>query len=126
MINEEIISPSNKLGMSFFFSFIFLSIMISFIFGLIDMILSDNVKLNGTVHCYTSDSVYVDVKWEIEYSYFNLTEDEIKNIDSTVVHIMNINIPEITKKLDYVEYLSFKEEKYIMRTKNTKVEIFKE
>ena len=125
-MKEKILTFKETKWISLFFSYAVLSIIMSLSFSALDFIFETHNTLNGTVFCYTYDSIYVDVKWEVEYSYINLTENDITEIDSTITSMMNIELPKTVKKINYQEYLEYKEKKLVRKTKNTKTEIFKE
>jgi hypothetical protein len=127
MENQNIkISPLTKFGISIFFSFIFLSYAISLFFGVVDMVLTKYNNLSGTVYCYTVDSVFVDINWEVKYVSNRLSDEDIIDFDSSINYIMNKDIPKMIKNMDYLKYLEYKKDKILFKSKYTKIEIFKD
>jgi len=129
MKEPMIISKREIRLMSLFFSFIILSLFLSVFFITVDKIYDkvfmEQSFVEGVVGNFTSDSIYVDVDWVVEYRHSKLfTEIEKLELKMYIIDIMQKEIERDIQEMSYKEYIEFKKQPIISDGGYSRIIIF--
>lgn len=113
-----------KYGISIFFSILILSYALSFV-EMIQKEYYTNYKIvEGTIFCYTLDSIYVGVDWEVEYNSTNVNEKEMIDIESTINISMDKKIKETISEMNFNKCILLTKSGYEINKNNIRIKVF--
>jgi len=124
-MDENLISADNRLLISFFFSLIFLMTLSNFTTNFIDNVIPKFDKISGTVYGYTTDSVYVDINWEINYNYNpRYTEYSEEEFEIFISDLMNKKVESLVGDIHYFEYVILEDNPIVTNKNGVKIKLF--
>jgi len=124
-MDEKLISENNRNLISFFFSLIFLMAISNFIIIHLDKVIPKFDKITGTVYGYTTDSVYVDINWEIDYNFNpRYTEYSEEEFEIFISDLMNKRVESLVGDIRYFEYVILQDNPIITNENGVKIKIF--
>ena len=129
MNNDVKVSPRELRRMSFFFSLLILMGLISFLDNIMDNVYDkcfiEHSVVEGTVSSFTTDSVFVDINWLVDYEHSKtFTEDDILDMKMYINNVMKNDLTFLLSTISHKEYLILKKDKRTLEGKGSKIIIF--